>query len=76
MKMQAYRFVFRTKYYDIALLKLKRPAMMNNYVNTVCVPGENETIPVGSTCFMTGKNTQLLNTFNTFIPSKTNFLLC
>ncbi len=36
------------------MLKLRRPAMVNNYVNTVCVPGENETIPVNSTCYITG----------------------
>ncbi len=52
-------FVYRTIDYDIALLKLRRPAMVNDYVNTVCVPGENEIIPVNSKCYMTGKNIHL-----------------
>ncbi len=50
---------FRTYNYDIALIKLKRPAIVNNYVNTVCVAGEDEVIPVNSTCFITGENMQL-----------------
>ena len=40
---------------DIALMKLATPAIMNDHVNTVCIPNKNETIAVGSTCFITGK---------------------
>ncbi len=49
------KFGRRNLNYDIALLRLKKPAMMNDYVNTVCVPGETEKVAVGSNCYITGK---------------------
>eukprot|EP00112_Aurelia_sp_Birch-Aquarium-sp1_P021898 Seg6.5 transcript_id=Seg6.5/GoldUCD/mRNA.D3Y31 product=Ovochymase-1 protein_id=Seg6.5/GoldUCD/D3Y31 len=39
---------------DIALMRLTKPVILNNYVNTVCMPNKAEPIKVGSTCFITG----------------------
>jgi len=40
--------------YDIALLKLNRPAPFGKYVATVCLPEYNDPIPVGTMCTITG----------------------
>lgn len=40
---------------DIALLKLSRPVPFDNNIGTVCLPDKNQSPPVGSNCFITGK---------------------
>ena len=40
---------------DIALLKLDKPLKLNDRIRTVCLPKNGTVIPVGSTCFMSGK---------------------
>jgi len=39
---------------DIALLKLQRPAPFGKYVGTVCMPDEEDDVPVGTNCMITG----------------------
>ena len=40
---------------DIALVRLSRPATINAYVKTVCLPSANEDIaPIGSQVYVTG----------------------
>lgn len=40
---------------DIALLKLNRPIPFDkNLIGTVCLPGKNEPVPVGTSCFISG----------------------
>ena len=39
---------------DIALLKLQTPALMNDHVNTVCVPNGTEKLAIGTSCYLTG----------------------
>ena len=40
---------------DIALLKLTKPAKLDAFVRTVCLPKQEEHIAVGSTCYISGK---------------------
>ena len=40
---------------DIALLKLQTPALMNDHVNTVCVPNGTEEAALGTSCYVTGE---------------------
>ena len=56
---------------DIALMKLKTPVMMNDYVLTACIPNKTDIIAVGSTCFITGKFEFLL-----FVPLVYCVLFC
>lgn len=42
------------KDHDIALLKLSKPALLGNTVNTVCLPAQNEVVQRGSKCYVTG----------------------
>lgn len=39
---------------DIALVKLSQPARLDQYVQTACLPEENEEVPVGTKCFISG----------------------
>lgn len=41
---------------DIALLQLEREASKTSFVNTVCLPEEGEVVPVGTRCYISGKN--------------------
>lgn len=41
---------------DIALLQLTRSASQTSFVNTVCLPEESEVVPVGTKCYISGKN--------------------
>ncbi|XP_020917704.1 elastase-1 [Exaiptasia diaphana] len=40
--------------YDIALIKLSRPAVLNFAVGLACLPKQDDRIPVGTTCYLTG----------------------
>ncbi|EDO31586.1 predicted protein, partial [Nematostella vectensis] len=40
--------------YDIALLKLSRPAVINEFVRTVCLPAQGSRALEGTMCFITG----------------------
>jgi len=39
---------------DIALIKLSVPVRLNSYIKTICLPKEDEEVPIGSKCFTTG----------------------
>ncbi|KAM9435218.1 plasminogen [Clarias gariepinus] len=39
---------------DIALLKLQRPAVINDKVSTVCLPEKDYIVPSGTECYVTG----------------------
>lgn len=41
---------------DIALLQLTRSATRTSFVNTVCLPDEFEVVPIGTKCYISGKN--------------------
>lgn len=43
-----------TKNNDIALLKLASPAPYGQHVQPICLPGQNEDVPIGTDCFITG----------------------
>merc|ERR1712212_386948 len=46
---------YKREYYrDMALMKLKKPAMMTRTVKTVCLPDSNERPPPGTECYITG----------------------
>lgn len=40
---------------DIALFQLSHPATLNDLVNTACLPGFLEEVPVGTECYITGE---------------------
>ena len=40
--------------YDIALVKLKRPAVFHSRVHSICLPDMDTTFPTGKSCFATG----------------------
>ena len=40
--------------YDIALLKLKRPAVFHRRVHSICLPDEKTSFAAGQTCYVTG----------------------
>ena len=40
---------------DIALLKLSRPARINDRVSPACLPEANYIVPPGTTCYITGE---------------------
>ncbi|KAK3727162.1 hypothetical protein QZH41_015177, partial [Actinostola sp. cb2023] len=42
------------KDHDIALLKLSKPAILGQKVNTVCLPTQNEVVQKGAKCYVTG----------------------
>ena len=39
---------------DIALIKLKYPVVMNEYVSTVCLPNQDENLADGTGGYITG----------------------
>ena len=39
---------------DIALIKLKKPVVMNKRIQRVCLPGPFEEVSDGTECFITG----------------------
>ena len=41
--------------YDIALIKLSRPAVLNFAVGLACLPKQDDRVPVGTKCYITGK---------------------
>ena len=40
--------------YDIAMIKLDRPALLNRQVGLACLPHFGSSLPVGKRCFVTG----------------------
>ena len=40
---------------DVGLMKLDAPVMLNDFVNTICLPGQSKTAPVGTRCYITGR---------------------
>ena len=40
---------------DIALMKLKKPAIITDHVITACIPDKSDVVAVDSECFITGK---------------------
>ena len=40
---------------DVGLMKLADPVMLNDYVNTICLPAQSKTAPVGHSCYVTGR---------------------
>ena len=45
---------------DIALIQLSKPATLNDRVNTVCLPAQDEMVSTSAKCFITGKLVNLL----------------
>ncbi|XP_074651405.1 uncharacterized protein LOC141906106 isoform X2 [Tubulanus polymorphus] len=41
-------------YNDIALMKLRQPVKLSDYINIVCLPGPNEIFPTGTNCVHSG----------------------
>ena len=41
--------------YDIALLKLTKPVILTDKVNTVCLPKNSTEVKPGTECYITGK---------------------
>ena len=39
---------------DIALMKLSHPAILNDHVNTACLPDQDHMLSPGTPCFITG----------------------
>ena len=44
----------RTLDKDIALMKLASPVQFGKYVKPICLPGQDQHVPVGTQCFITG----------------------
>jgi len=40
--------------FDIALIKLTEPVILDRYVNVICLPEVNEPVPAGTTCLTSG----------------------
>ena len=40
--------------HDIALIRLSRPAVLNQAVGLVCLPKQNQRVAVGKLCYLTG----------------------
>lgn len=40
--------------HDIALIRLSRPAILNQYVSLACLPRQNERVATGKLCYLTG----------------------
>jgi len=40
--------------HDIALIRLSRPAILNQAVGLVCLPKQNERVTIGKLCYLTG----------------------
>ena len=41
---------------DLAIMKLSRPAILNEKVKPVCLPKRKSRVPVGTKCYITGKD--------------------
>lgn len=41
--------------HDIAMLKLRRPAQINQHVGMACLPGSSGRVSDGKNCWVTGK---------------------
>ncbi len=39
---------------DIALIKLERPVILSKYVKQVCLPDQDQDVPIGTECYITG----------------------
>jgi len=49
------RFDLKVSYgYDIAVVRLSRPAILNRAVSLVCLPKQNDRVEVGKLCYLTG----------------------
>ena len=57
---------------DIALLKLRTLASMNDHVNTVCVPKTTERIAVGASCYITGETNFIFDYLIEIIENRLN----
>ena len=44
---------------DIGLIKLKKPAVFNNFIQPICLPDLNEKLPYGKLCYVTGRWSKL-----------------
>ena len=44
---------------DIALVKLSRPALLNKYVRTVCLPRQGDDVVTGRKCYLSGLYTYI-----------------
>ena len=40
--------------HDIALMRLSRPAVLNEAVNLVCLPKQGQRVKTGQLCYLTG----------------------
>ena len=40
--------------FDFALMKLEKPATLNEHVGTICLPQSTQKLPVGTVCWETG----------------------
>ena len=47
--------------YDVAIVKLKRPAVFHKLVHSICLPDMETSFPTGKTCFATGWGKQVEN---------------
>ena len=54
--------------YDIGLIKLSRSAIMDKTVGLICLPKQNERVPVGKLCYLTG-NTSNHCTLKSLLPT-------
>ena len=43
--------------HDVALLVMDKQVVFGADINAICLPADNEVLPVGSKCFMSGKST-------------------
>ncbi|XP_064628688.1 uncharacterized protein LOC135488147 [Lineus longissimus] len=48
------QFSWKTLFNDLCLFKLNRSVEMSDYVNTICLPGEEETVVAGEECQVGG----------------------
>ncbi|XP_017274620.1 trypsin-3 [Kryptolebias marmoratus] len=48
------QYHYQTNNYDIMLIKLKTPVVLNNYVSIVLLPRDDAAIPVGTMCRVSG----------------------
>ena len=46
--------------HDIALIRLSRPAILNQAVGLVCLPKQNERVTIDKLCYLTGNTYRLL----------------
>ena len=41
--------------HDVGLIKLAAPVMLNDFVNTICLPSQSVAAPVNTKCYITGR---------------------